>query len=213
MFEEQVEKTPQSIAVVYQNQVLSYKALNQKSNQLAWLLREKGVKPDSIVGIIVERSLEMIIGILGILKAGGAYLPIDPAYPIDRISYMLEDSGTKWLITQKQFEEAVSFDGALIMMDDERLAEERTENLTETNKPNDMAYVIYTSGTTGKPKGSMIEHRNVVRLLFNDRIQFDFHERDVWTLFHSYCFDFSVWERRQADPHTENNLPRPQGLS
>ncbi|OMD35054.1 plipastatin synthase, partial [Paenibacillus borealis] len=132
---------------------------------------------------------------LGILKAGGAYLPIDPDYPAERIAYTLADSGAEWLVTTRDVElrtPALPFAGCRVYaLETEPMP---AENPPQATKPEHLAYVIYTSGTTGKPKGTMITHRNVVRLLFNDRMAFDFNERDVWTLFHSYCFDFSVWE-------------------
>ena len=194
LFEEQVEKTPDNIAVVYEDNQLTYRKLNQKANQLARVLREKGVGPDSIVGIMVERSLEMIVGILGILKAGGAYLPIDPTYPPDRVKYILEDSGTRVLLIQSFFKDVIEYDGNAICLDDKAEYNGNISNIQNINSPGDLAYVIYTSGTTGRPKGVMIEHRNVVRLLYNDKNQFDFSSKDVWTMFHSFCFDFSVWE-------------------
>ncbi|MBU3179537.1 amino acid adenylation domain-containing protein, partial [Clostridium estertheticum] len=149
---------------------------------------------DVIVGIMVERSIEMIVGIMGILKAGGAYLPIDPEYPEDRVKYTLEDSKTNIMLTQGKLINKVEFKGVIIDLEDEDVYDQNIKNLDYINKKKDLAYIIYTSGTTGKPKGAMIEHKNVVRLMFNDRIQFDFNEKDVWTMFHSYCFDFSVWE-------------------
>ncbi|MDP4180346.1 MAG: amino acid adenylation domain-containing protein [Bacillota bacterium] len=136
----------------------------------------------------------MVVGILGILKSGGAYLPIDPGYPDERIKYILEDSGTCMLLSQSSLIDKLDFGGTIIDLQDAAAYGETENNLENVNRPSDLAYVIYTSGTTGKPKGVMIEHRNVVRLLFNDRMQFDFNENDVWTMFHSYCFDFSVWE-------------------
>ena len=194
LFEEQVEKTPDNIALVFEGNQLTYRELNEKSNQLARLLRAKGVKPDSIVGIMVERSVEMIIGIMGVLKAGGTYLPIDPDYPSDRILFMLEDSSATVLLTQKKIESDMKFKGEILYLDEDNTYLENRSNLELVNQPENMAYIIYTSGTTGKPKGAMIEHRNVVRLMFNDRMQYDFGEKDVWTMFHSFCFDFSVWE-------------------
>jgi amino acid adenylation domain-containing protein len=160
---------------------LTYYELNQKSNQLAQVLREKGVGPDSIVGIMVERSIEMIIGILGILKAGGAYLPIDPEYPEERIDYMLKDSGAEILLTSSD-------------LSNNQLSIVNYQLSMNSQPAASLAYIIYTSGTTGKPKGVIIDHRNVVRLMINDQFQFDFNHRDVWTMFHSVCFDFSVWE-------------------
>ena len=193
---------------------MSYSQLNIQSDQLAGLLIEKGVLPDTIVGIMMERSVEMIVGIMGILKAGGAYLPIDPRYPEERIDYMLKDSNTKILIINKS-EARISKSRVqtnpnapkinvpnnefkdLMVLDFENLNFEFVSSfgfrISDLNSSN-LAYVIYTSGTTGKPKGVLIEHKNVVRLLFNDRFQFDFNEQDVWSLFHSTSFDFSVWE-------------------
>ncbi len=195
LFEEQAERTPEKVAVVFEDKALSYKELNQRANSLARELREKGVKPDTIVAIMVERSPEMIVGVLAILKAGGAYLPIDVDYPKERISFMLEDSGTDILITKKALiSKEIDFQNQVIYIDEERIYENEGTNLDNINSPNNLAYIIYTSGTTGRPKGVMIEHRNVVRLMFNDRYLFDFNSSDVWTMFHSYCFDFSVWE-------------------
>ena len=165
LFEEQVEKTPDKIAIVYEEKELTYKELNIRANQLARLLREKGVGPDKIVGIMVERSIEMLVGIMGILKAGGAYLPIDPEYPQDRIEYMLEDSYAGILLTQTQLIGKIKFDGSIIEIDSEELYIGDGKNLKKINTSNNLAYVIYTSGSTGKPKGVMLEHRNAVNFI------------------------------------------------
>ena len=194
LFEEQVKKTPDTIAIVFEDKSLTYRELNARANQLARVLRGKGVQADSIVAIMAERSLEMIIGILGILKAGGAYLPIDPAYPSERINFMLKDSGTGFLLAQRGLTENTEYGGETLYIDDEKTYTGDICDLEHINSSNDVAYIIYTSGTTGNPKGVMIEHKNVARLLFNSKNQFDFNENDVWTMFHSYCFDFSVWE-------------------
>nr|WP_234405637.1 non-ribosomal peptide synthetase [Paenibacillus sp. IHBB 10380] len=196
LFEEQAEKTPGQVAVVYEGEEWTYEELNARSNQVARVLRKHGVGTETIVGIMVERSLEMMAGILGILKAGGAYLPIDPDYPAERIAYMLEDSGTKVLLTQKRLTDRVAaFEGSIVVLDEVGVyAEEERGNITREHTAASLAYVIYTSGSTGKPKGVMVEQRNVVRLLFNDKNLFDFGDTDTWTLFHSFCFDFSVWE-------------------
>ena len=154
LFEEQATKTPDTIAVIFEDQQLTYGELNEKSNQLASLLRDKGVKPDSIVGIMVERSLEMMIGIMGILKAGGAYLPIDPNYPLERTGYMLGDSGTKILLTQSHLNHTGEFQGEIINLDQKAIYRGNRGNLEKINKPTDLTYVIYTSGSTGKPKGA-----------------------------------------------------------
>ncbi|UHA73334.1 non-ribosomal peptide synthetase [Paenibacillus sp. 481] len=208
LFEQQADVFPNRVALSCLNKTLTYRELNERANMLAKVLREKGVMPNQIIGVLCSRSAEMVISILAVLKAGGAYMPIDPEYPVDRIGYMLEDSGTVLciveetsLIPQHTTVQVLSLD--MIEMHASSDAEHVNStmpnatcihNLDPVNKPEDLAYVIYTSGSTGKPKGVMIEHRNVVRLLFNDRNLFDFNENDVWTLFHSFCFDFSVWE-------------------
>ncbi|MEL4106557.1 amino acid adenylation domain-containing protein [Oscillospiraceae bacterium WX1] len=194
IFEYQVSVTPDNIAVVSGDTSLTYMQLNAKANQLARVLREKGVGPDKIVAISLYRSEMMIVGLLAILKAGGAYLPIDPDYPEDRIRYMLEDSGSAILLTQGRLTEKWHFDIEIINIDDADIYSGSDENLSGINQPTDLAYVIYTSGSTGRPKGVMIEHKNVVRLLFNDQFEFSFSEKDIWTFFHAFCFDFSVWE-------------------
>jgi amino acid adenylation domain-containing protein len=197
LFEEQVEKTPDKIAVVFNRHSITYETVNKKAGRLAYLLNEKGARPDTIVGIMAERSVEMIIGLLGTLKAGGAYLPIEPGYPEERINYMLTDSGAKVLLTD--LPEGRLFNCHLSIVNCQLLTSSpgitlHHSSFMETPNHSDLAYIIYTSGTTGKPKGVMIEHRNVVRLMFNDKFLFDFNCRDTWTMFHSCCFDFSVWE-------------------
>lgn len=194
IFEEQVQRFPGNIAVTCEEVSLTYHELNYMSNQLAGKLRGMGIGPDSIVAMVLERSIDMIIAILGILKSGGTYLPIDPGYPADRVRYMLDDSKASVLLTKKSKKNDITFSGSIIYLDDKNIYSGEGSNLKHVNKPEDMAYIIYTSGTTGNPKGVIIEHRNVVRLMFNSRMQFDFTENDVWTMFHSYCFDFSVWE-------------------
>lgn len=194
LFEEAAARVPNRVAVVCEERSITYKELNEKANQLAYYLREKGVKADSIVGIQVERSIEFIIGMMGILKAGGAYLPMDPTYPKHRIEYMMEDSKINIVLTVHSISNEVSFEGEKVYLDDLESYCIEKGNPVSINKPEDLAYIIYTSGSTGKPKGAMIEHKNVVRLMKNDNMLFVFTEADTWTMFHSMCFDFSVWE-------------------
>jgi amino acid adenylation domain-containing protein/non-ribosomal peptide synthase protein (TIGR01720 family) len=192
-FEKQVESTPDAIAVIYENESLSYAELNHRANRLAHHLRDLGVVPDQLVGLRIERSIEMVIGILGILKAGGAYLPLDPAYPKDRVAFMLEDSQVAVVVTQKEL--AADFDGSEVkrVLIDEPLPL-RDSNPAPVSTADNLAYVIYTSGSTGKPKGAQITHYNVTRLFEATDPWYHFDKNDVWTLFHSYAFDFSVWE-------------------
>lgn len=194
LFEEQVEKTPDNIAVAFENEKLTYMELNEKANSLARTLRSKGVKSNSIVGIMVGKSLGMIVGMMAILKAGGAYLPIDPELPKDRINFMIKDSEINILVTSKELTNMLEFNGIILDITDKNMFSEKSYNAELINNGNDLAYIIYTSGTTGNPKGVMVEHNNVVRLMINDKMQFEFNDKDVWTMFHSYCFDFSVWE-------------------
>jgi amino acid adenylation domain-containing protein len=201
LFEEQVLKTPDAVAVVFpsakSDKQLTYAELNEKANQLAHYLQSMGVKPETLVGICVERSLEMIIGLLGILKAGGAYVPLDPEYPKDRLAFMLEDTQASILLTQVKLKNSLPENKAkLICLDTdwETISKESKENIKSRVKADNLAYVIYTSGSKGKPKGTLLTHYNVVRLFMTTESWFHFSKEDVWTLFHSFAFDFSVWE-------------------
>ena len=197
LFEEQVERTPDYVAVVFEDQKLTYRELNARANQLAHYLQKLGVGPEVLVGICVERSPLMVIGLLGILKAGGAYVPLDPTYPKERLTFMLQDSQVSILLTQKHLvEQFTEGEVQLISLDSEReaIAQEREDNPVSEVTDENIAYVIYTSGSTGQPKGVLVSHYNVVRLFEATKSWFNFNESDVWTLFHSYAFDFSVWE-------------------
>lgn len=192
LFEEQVMKTPDNIAVEFEEQQLTYAQLNARANSLARLLRQEyDIKPNDFVVILTERCLEMIVGIYAILKAGAAYVPVDPSYPEERIKFIINDCKPKVILCGSS---APDIDLPIISIKEEANYKMECDELTPVNKPNDLMYVIYTSGTTGWPKGVLIEHVNVVRLLKNDKFRFDFRETDIWTQFHSYCFDVSVWE-------------------
>ena len=197
-FEEQVLKNPENIAVTFEGKNLTYRELNERSNRLGHYLQSKGVKTETLVPICIERSEEMIIGILGILKAGGAYVPVDPEYPAERIKFMIEDTGGSVVLSSSKSRAKLPSDGKYTVIetdgDSAEISKQSSENLKTLIDPHNIAYVIYTSGSTGKPKGVLIEHYNVVRLFKTDEPLFDFNEKDVWTLFHSFCFDFSVWE-------------------
>ncbi len=202
LVEAQVERTPNAVAVTFNDQSLTYDDLNRKANRLAHYLREIGVKPNARVAICVERGLEMMVAVLGILKAGGGYVPLDPAYPIERLKYMLQDSGATALLTQGPLKALFSGCDAGMPVVDVGDANPVWSDQPETNPDGakigltsaHLAYVIYTSGSTGAPKGVMVEHQNVTRLFTATDGWFHFSAHDVWTLFHSYAFDFSVWE-------------------
>ncbi|MGB6479856.1 MAG: amino acid adenylation domain-containing protein [Candidatus Sulfotelmatobacter sp.] len=168
LFESQVDRTPEATAVAFGNESLTYRELNQRANQLAHHLVSLGVGPDVLVGILVERSLEMVVGLLGILKAGGAYVPLDPAYPSERIAFMLEDSEVAVLLTQRHLLETISDSRARVVVLDtdwHEIATAQTDNPVHRSGAENLAYVIYTSGSTGKPKGVQIPHRALVNFL------------------------------------------------
>lgn len=198
LFERQAMIYPNAIAVTYEKEKVTYRQLNERANQLAHYLQKKGIGPDTLVGLCVERSLEMIVGILGILKAGGAYVPLDPTYPEQRLQYILEDASIQLFVTQESLKELKwlpeNVESICLNRDqDEIWKESKTLPVSDVNSQN-LAYVIYTSGSTGNPKGVMIEHHNVIRLFKSTDCWYQFNEKDTWTLFHSYAFDFSVWE-------------------
>ena len=212
LFEEQVKKTPNKTAVVCGDKSLTYAELNGQANRLARRLRKLGVKPDDFVAMLTERSLEMIVGIFGVLKAGGAYVPINTIYPDERVQMILSDCKPKVLLTDRSRTEFEMYVPTLDLTDESCYAES-TRNLPKVNQPIHAAYVIYTSGTTGVPKGVVVEHKNVVRLLFNSKFQFDFDQNDVWTMFHSYGFDFSVWEMYGATLYGGKLIVVPEEIS
>ena len=169
LFEKQVERTPDAVAVVFEDQQLTYNELNSRANQLAHYLRSLGVGADVLVGICVERSLEMVVGLLGILKAGGAYVPLDPEYPTERLSFMLEDAQIKVIVTQQSLVARLPKHTAqLVCLDTDALviSQSSQENPNAGVQASNLAYVIYTSGSTGQPKAVEVIHRGVNRLLF-----------------------------------------------
>ena len=197
LFEEQVKRSPNAVALIIDEEQVTYGELNRKANLLAHHLREMGIGPEKLVGISVNRSIEMIVCVLATLKAGGAYLPLDPAYPPKHLDFMLEDARVSVLICEQEMTgnflprsiKVVSLDG-----DWSEISSGSTENPATDVLPENLAYIIYTSGSTGRPKGVMVNHANVARLLQATQEGFRFNEKDVWTLFHSFAFDFSVWE-------------------
>lgn len=194
LFEEQVEKTPDNIAVVFEDQKLTYRELNQRANSLASYLRSQKIGRNDIVGIMVNRSLEMIISIVAVLKSGACYIPIDPEYPQDRIEYMLNNSSAKLLLTFKRLENKVTFDNKLFVELDNELYNSNKDNLININKPDDLAYIIYTSGSTGKPKGVMLKHSNINNFIQGMCNVVDFNSRKTIVSVTTISFDIFVLE-------------------
>lgn len=204
-FEKQAALRPDAIAVVYENQELSYAELNERANRLARMMISEGVGPEQFVALALPRSLEMAVGLLAVLKAGAAYLPLDPDYPADRIAFMLKDAQPAFIMTNTKAANHIPpvENVPKIVLDDPELAEKlntypagnpKNKDRTQPLSPLNTAYVIYTSGSTGVPKGVMIPHQNVTRLFAATEHWFRFSSGDIWTMFHSYAFDFSVWE-------------------
>lgn len=196
-FEAQAALTPEAVAVNLADRRLTYRELNHRANQLAHYLRARSIGPDVFVGICSDRTVELVVGLLGILKAGGTYVPIDPQYPPERRAFMLQDSKSSIILTERAFAGDFADPATpIVLLDDDwpAIARESGANPENLVGPDNLAYVIYTSGSTGVPKGTLISHRNVVRLFDATHAWFEFGPTDVWTLFHSVAFDFSVWE-------------------
>ena len=204
LFEQQVARTPDAVAVVCEGSGLSYAGLDARANRLARYLVSLGAGPERLVAVAMERSAGLVVALLAVLKSGAAYLPVDPEYPAERIAYMLGDARAMLLVCDQAMDARVpAEDIPRVVVDDEIGAAavaafpaaqlDHRERIAQLS-PAHPAYVIYTSGSTGRPKGVVVPHRNVVRLVAMTGCWFDFGPGDVWTLFHSYAFDFSVWE-------------------
>jgi amino acid adenylation domain-containing protein len=195
LFEEQVVKTPDAIAIVFGDRQLTYQELNQRSNQLAHHLQKLNISSDVLVGIYIERSIEMVVGLLGILKAGGAYVPLDPSYPQERLDYMIENAKVPVVLTLEKFLSKLSHVGKTISldMDWQNLSQESDRNPTSSSTCKHLAYVEYTSGSTGKPKGVCIEHQSVVRLVKNTNFH-NFTADEVYLQLAPISFDASTFE-------------------
>ncbi|MEH2348458.1 MAG: amino acid adenylation domain-containing protein [Nostoc sp.] len=198
LFEAQVAKNPNNLALVFESQSLTYQQLNQKANQLAhYLIQNYQIKPDTLIGICVERSLEMIIGVLGILKAGAAYVPIDPNYPQERIGFMLQDCGTSVLLNQSFLQKQLhlaELEHQVICLDEDIFSSASTDNPNRKITADNLAYIIYTSGSTGRPKGVMIEHQAIVNLALAWTKTFQVQPQSRWLQFGSFSFDLSIGE-------------------
>jgi amino acid adenylation domain-containing protein len=197
LFQAQVDRSPESVAVVFEGRTLTYRELEVRANQVAHFLRRLGVVADSLVGICVERSLEMVIGLLGILKAGGAYVPLDPSYPEDRLAFMLEDAGVSVLLSQNHvLGRLPSHRAKAIRLDADwdRIVRESRDRLSACARPDNLAYMIYTSGSTGRPKGAMITHRGIFNRLLWMQEQYRLSQNDAVLQKTPFSFDVSVWE-------------------
>lgn len=196
-----MEQTPDEIALIFGEQSFTYRELNSKANQLAHHLQHLGVEVETPVGICLQRSVEMVIGVLGILKAGGVYVPLDPAYPETRLRWILEDVRVPILLTQTSSKPypatyQVNSNTKIVYLDEdwEAIAENSVSNPVTLVTPENLAYLIYTSGSTGKPKGVMIEHRNPVCLLYWAREVFNADAIAGVLASTSICFDLSIFE-------------------
>ena len=179
-FEATVEKQPDAVALVFEEESITYQELNQRANQLAHYLLSRGVGLESRVGIFLERSMEMVVALLGVLKTGAAYVPLDPRYPGERLAFIREDAALAYLVDAST--------------DWQAIAQCEADNPVVSIQTKNAAYIIYTSGSTGRPKGVLVSHGNIARLFTATQRHFHFSARDTWSLFHSYAFDFSVWE-------------------
>ncbi|MCI5146591.1 MAG: amino acid adenylation domain-containing protein, partial [Candidatus Electrothrix sp. AR3] len=197
LFEEQAEKTPDAIAAVFEGEELTYRELNSRANQLACYLKKSGAKPEGLVGICIERSLEMIVALLGVFKSGGAYVPIDPAYPLERIEYIISNSKADILLTSSQLLTSLPEHTAQVICLDtdwKLISEENKENFDSGVKADNLSYVIYTSGSTGKPKGVQICHRSLVNFICSMKEEPGLTSSDRLLAVTTICFDIHTLE-------------------
>lgn len=200
LFEQRVQDNPEQLAAVFGDEQLTYRELNDRANQLAHhLVEQHGINPDTLIGLCVERSLDMLIGMMGILKAGGAYVPLDPTYPKDRLDYMVEDAQLSIIVTHGLVEKVLSgYDAQLVSLDDNTFYESYSCDDLDTQSlgltPSNLAYVIYTSGSTGRPKGVQLQHQGAVNLSFNQSQIFDVSSKSRVLHFASISFDAATWE-------------------
>ncbi|MEU7137767.1 amino acid adenylation domain-containing protein [Streptomyces sp. NPDC046261] len=223
LYEDAARRHPDRTAVTCEGASLTYAQLSARANRLARLLAGRGIGPGAIVALALPRSLELVTGLLAVAKCGAAYLPMDPDYPADRLAYMLQDAAPAAVVTDTATAGRIPAHDLPVVLVDGTDAEAyepadlTDEDRTRAQRPGDVAYVIYTSGSTGRPKGVPVTHHNVARLFSATDHWFGFDENDVWTLFHSYAFDFSVWElwgallhggRLVVVPHLVSRDPR-----
>ncbi|KAA6451959.1 non-ribosomal peptide synthetase [Bacillus swezeyi] len=192
LFEEQTERTPDQVAIIYGDKQFTYRQLNERANQLARTLRAKGVRADRLTAIISEHNIELVLGILAVLKAGGAYVPIDPDYPGDRIQYILDDSNAEIVLTQSHLQQRLTHAGTIVLLDEESSYHEDASNLEPLSHANHLAYVIYTSGSTGKPKGVLIEHQGLTNYICWAVRVYVKGEKTTFPLYSSIAFDLTV---------------------
>jgi amino acid adenylation domain-containing protein len=225
LFEARAARTPGAVAVVFEGVRVTYGELEERANRLARLLAARGAGPESVVAVAMERSVDLVVALLAVLKAGGAYLPVDPAYPAERVAYLLADVRPACVVTTRGLRSRLGQAGgesSVVVLDDPDVGADlraRSDaDLPDAGRkarllPAHPAYAIYTSGSTGRPKGVLVPHQNVVRLFAATRERFGFGPGDVWTWFHSYAFDFSVWELWGALLHGGRLVVVPFGVS
>ena len=194
-FEQHAAQSPDKVAITFEGETLTYKALNERANQVAYQLRNEGVKPNDLVGIMSQRRLEMMIGIYGILKAGGAYVPLDPNHPHERTNFILEDSDPRVLLTDENISYGIKYEKEIIKLTNNSFLDSLpTDNLAHVTDETNLMYIIYTSGTTGKPKGVMVPYSSVMNRLNWMVDYFELGSTDKILFKTPFTFDVSIWE-------------------